>query len=57
MPTRPSETAEEVAFDAITLLLNPPLPAYSDHRCGRCNNGTGVRNPECPNRPKETTHV
>lgn len=22
-----------------------------EHRCGRCNNGTGVRNPDCPNRP------
>lgn len=25
------------------------------HRCGKCNNGTGVTNPECPNAPKRMT--
>lgn len=23
------------------------------HRCGRCNNGTGITNPNCPNAPKD----
>lgn len=22
------------------------------HRCGQCNNGTGIYNPACPNRPR-----
>ncbi len=26
-----------------------------EHRCGRCNNPYGVRNPDCPNRPAVST--
>ena len=34
-------------------VLNPePEPAR--HRCGRCNNGTGVYNPDCPNARRTT---
>jgi len=32
-----------------------PMEADMDtkpHRCGRCNNSTGILNPSCPNRPK-----
>jgi len=27
------------------------------HRCGRCNNSTGILNPACPNAPKPTPAV
>lgn len=27
--------------------------ADAKHRCGRCNNGTGVYNPACPNNKGE----
>jgi hypothetical protein len=40
-------------------VMNAGLYGYVDvdvdHRCGRCNNGTGVRNPDCPNnRPSQS---
>lgn len=42
--SRPTKE-ERVWLDAV---LNPP-PEPPTHRCGRCNNGTGVYNPNCPN--------
>jgi hypothetical protein len=38
--------AQQAVIDSVR---NPP-PEPPPHRCGRCNNGTGVYNPNCPGR-------
>lgn len=39
-------SAKEQAMIDFVLRGEPEPP---QHRCGRCNNGTGVYNPDCPN--------
>jgi hypothetical protein len=42
--SRPSKK-EQAHIDSV----RNPAPEPPAHRCGRCNNGTGVFNPDCPN--------
>jgi hypothetical protein len=53
MPVRRDKPAPPMSLDTYRLLMLSERMEEKPHRCGRCANGTGVLNPECPNRRKQ----